>query len=163
MEEEIQTKSKTFKVISVLSYIFIGIQLISVLIGFIYGRPTEEKLLDSKIENIQNSKNLGEGFREILIESYEISYQIAIHINPNYFIHLSVSFIMLMLGLIGVVFMNQKKKLGFHFYIIYSLLFTAKDYFFLPKHLISIESVLIMLMISGLFVYLYSRNLKWLK
>lgn len=66
----------------------------------------------------------------------------------------------LLVGLVGVVLMYNLKKIGFHIYIIYSLLPIVAMYFIIPFELIPTLTVMVSLVTSTLFVILYSLNLK---
>jgi hypothetical protein len=68
----------------------------------------------------------------------------------------------LLIGLLGALMMWQAKKLGFHLYIGYSLLAIIQIYFFVSPSDVPSFVVIWGLLMSVLFVFMYSRNLKWM-
>jgi len=66
-------------------------------------------------------------------------------------------------GLAGIIFMFKRKELGFHLYIIYSLLYVAQSYLFVSPANVPLVLVLTNLGISGIFIYIYSRSLNWFR
>jgi|GEM_PF-200032 len=65
-----------------------------------------------------------------------------------------------LIGITGVVFMLKLRKMGFHIYIIYSLLTVGIMYLVYPINLILNLEIYVSLFFSALFIFLYSRNLK---
>ena len=82
--------------------------------------------------------------------------------NAHFYANTLVSMLILGLGIMGAVLMLRGKKLGFHLYIGYSLLAVLQLYFFASPADIPTVAVVLGLLFSGLFVFLYSRNLPWL-
>jgi hypothetical protein len=75
----------------------------------------------------------------------------------------SVQFMVLALGLTGVILMYKRKKLGFHFYIIYSLGLVVLPYLFNPITGIPTILTVVGILYGAFWVFLYSRNLQWLQ
>jgi hypothetical protein len=71
--------------------------------------------------------------------------------------------IWVVIGAFGAFQMWNGKKLGFHIYIIYSLLEIAQMYLFTSASNIPMLVIVYYIIISGIFIILYSRNLKELK
>ena len=67
-----------------------------------------------------------------------------------------------LIGATSAFMMLFRMKLGFHAYIIYSFLSILSVYAFVAP--VNVPSILILTnaIFAGLFVFLYSRNLKWL-
>lgn len=163
MEELNSVKPKVLKVVSVLSFVYIGFHILTMLVGLIYGKPTEEILLDKKVKSIEMASGLTGTLKEAMVEAAELTYQISLNLNPNFYLNIIVSLLTLLIGLTGVVLMNRKNKLGFHLYIVYSLVLIGKVYLFLPTSLISFESITVQFIISGVLIFLYSKTLSWMK
>jgi hypothetical protein len=68
-----------------------------------------------------------------------------------------------MLGCFSAVLMYKRNILGFHAYIIYSLLAAGSIYFFVSPANIPSVILITNLLISLVFVLLYARHLKWLR
>jgi hypothetical protein len=75
----------------------------------------------------------------------------------------TVQFLILVLGLTGVILMYQSRKLGFHFYIIYSIGLVVLPYLFNPITGIPTLLTIVGILYGGLWVLLYSRNLHWME
>jgi hypothetical protein len=86
-------------------------------------------------------------------------------VTMNMFVHFhtynSIQFIFLLLGLTGVILMFQRKRLGFHFYIVYSLGLVLLPYFFNSMQQIPTILTIVGVLYGALWVFLYSRNLHW--
>jgi hypothetical protein len=89
--------------------------------------------------------------------------RMTVSINDNFYANGILSIVVMVTGLIGVIKMMQGNKLGFHLYIIYSLCSIGQLYIFVSPADIPSFVVIWNLVISGVFVLMYSRNLKWLK
>ncbi|MFM7682252.1 MAG: hypothetical protein ACKO7P_05860, partial [Bacteroidota bacterium] len=81
----------------------------------------------------------------------------------NFFLYTFVATLVAGVGLTGVIFMFKRKELGFHLYIIYSLLYVAQTYLFVSPANVPLILVITNLCISGIFVYIYSRSLNWFR
>ena len=149
-------------VLCVLSYISIGLALSSGFMGLISGPMSEDLVLQQKLEWAKMADELrsvgADGFVAI-IEQFQ---RMLDSLNANHYGNTIVTILVRLIGIVGVIFMWQGKKNGFHIYIIYSILAVIQMYFFVSPADIPTVMVVVNLVISGLFVFLYSRNLKWL-
>ena len=66
------------------------------------------------------------------------------------------------IGAASAFMMLKRMKLGFHAYIVYSFLSILSVYAFVAPVNVPSIFILINTIFAGLFVFLYSRNLKWL-
>jgi hypothetical protein len=83
--------------------------------------------------------------------------------NSQFYYVQIVSLLVVALGVFGIYKMWTRSKLGFHLYIIYSLLSVLTVYLFVAPEDVPSIVVIINLVISAIFVFMYSRNLKWMK
>jgi hypothetical protein len=81
----------------------------------------------------------------------------------NFFLYTFVAALVAGVGLSGIIFMFKRKELGFHLYIIYSLLYVAQSYLFVSPANVPLVLVITNLGISGIFIYIYSRSLNWFR
>jgi len=161
--EQQQKFPKALKIIAVLSIISVGFSLISELSQFFKGKLTSEELLDEKVKLLQVAKGFSGETADVMKESAEMLFQINTILNGSFYNYHLVSTLILLIGLAGVVLMLKLNKVGFHLYIVYCLLSIINLYLFLPVHFVSMNSLFIALGTSGLFIWLYSRNLKFMK
>ena len=151
------------KIVAILSLVSVGFSLISDFFQFFKGKLTSEDLLDEKVKLLQVAKNFSGETADVMKESAKTLFQINTILNESFYSYHIVSTLILLIGLAGVVFMLKLNKVGFHLYIVYCLLSIINLYLFLPAHFVSMNSLFIALGTSGLFIWLYSRNLKFMK
>ena len=84
-------------------------------------------------------------------------------IQESFYLAMIVSLVTYLIGLFGALKMFQGQKIGFHLYIIYSLLAVGGVYLYISPQNIPSISIIFGLILSGIFVFMYSRNLSWLK
>jgi len=100
-----------------------------------------------------------------LNEALEISAKLTfeknkfIHTNAFWKFHL-LKTLTLLLGVGAVYFMFHLSKQGFHLFIIYCLLSLGLEYLVFPTSMIVASDLIVNGLISALFVFMYSRNLK---
>lgn len=150
-------------VLCVLSYVWIGISALGPLVSLITGPQSEEQMLEGKAALYQSATQMKEqhmdGFARVMRQLADMSEVL----NNNHYLVQLVTLIVLGVGLFGVIQMWKQKKIGFHLYIVYSLLGSAQIYFFVKPELVPTFMIVFNLILSGLFVLLYGLNLKHLK
>lgn len=158
-----QEKRPTFlTVLSVFSFISIGFGLLGTLLGLISGKMSSEQMEQVKIEAARQVESLQSTGMEDFSQLFEQIFRINEYINNNFYVHNLVSLLSLLVGLFGVLFMLRAQKKGFHMYIIYNILNLLLVYVSVPANEVPSFMTISNLIFSGLFVFLYSRNLKWM-
>jgi hypothetical protein len=165
-EEHAETKKKRpvfLLVLVILSSINIGVATLGALSGMLGAKPDKVMIKSAKLEFANMREQLEEGGAgnfTYLIDQME-------GVTNNMFKHFqaynSIQFLVLVLGLLGVVLMYRGRKLGFHFYIIYSLGLVVLPYIFNPITGIPTILTIVGILYGGFWVFLYSRNLHWLQ
>lgn len=149
-------------VLCVLSFVFIGLSLLFGLFGIASGPMNEEQLLETTVQMTKSADEM----RSLDMESFAVMMEqigrMSVSINNHFYANGLVSIVVMVIGLFGIIKMMQGNKLGFHLYIIYSLLSIGQLYIFVSPADIPSFVVIWNLLFSGLFVFMYSRNLKWL-
>jgi len=150
-------------VLCILSFISIGMSLITSLFSLVSGPSSEEVLVSAKVEltkQISQMNDLGVSWASDILRKM-------IHImeatNASHYLYTFSTILIAVVGGIGVYMMFKCKKLGFHFYIIYSLLTAVQLYFFVDARYIPPFLVVSSILFSGVFIFLYALNLKHLK
>lgn len=164
--EEFETQEKRpgfLKVLCILSFIVIGISLFFTLIAIVFGPSSEEQLLEQKVMLMSTSNQVSELGADWLAKLYSDAAHVMEATNKQFYFATLTSFIILVTGGLGVIFMWKGKRIGFHMYIIYCLLGAVQSYLFVDPKYISPIMVALSLFFSALFVFMYSRNLKWMK
>ena len=162
---EEKPKRPTFLVVlAVLSFISLTMSFFSSLFNLFSG-PMDKDAMDlysaRQYESISELRDLGQDGVADLIES---TLNMSIYQNNDAFFSFhGLNFIAVVVGIIGVTFMLQLKKLGFHLYVVYSILPILFMYILLPMDLIPSFMIIGMVIISALFCILYALNLKHMK
>lgn len=165
MNEELKSKQNMpqfLKVLSILSIIWIAFSLLSNVSRLFTGRISDDLMEQQKIDilkSVDQFKALG---YEGIANDVQKMIPMGEAINSSDFFFPFFTIVSLVLGLFGIINMRKAKKIGFHFYIIYSLLTVVQPYFFMSPKIIPSMLVFWNIFISGIFVFLYSRNLKWM-
>jgi hypothetical protein len=156
-------RPKFLKVLCILSFVSIGVSILNGLLGMVKGPASSDEMLERKVEltkSVNEMNDLGmDGLADMLAKIERMSMSV----NDAYYSVTFVALITALIGIYGVWNMWNGKKLGFHLYIIYSLLAVLQLYFFVSPNDIPTIIVVWNILISGGFIYMYSRNLNWLK
>ncbi|AEA44695.1 hypothetical protein [Fluviicola taffensis] len=163
-QENLENKKRPvlLTVLCILSFIIIGIGLMGVLFSLLGGQPSDEEITATYNASLDVASGMRDRQIVWMAELIEQSADIAVYQQRRFWSTLLMNFVTFGTGFMGVLFMLKGKKLGFHLYIIYNLISVGGAYILLPSHMIPMSSVIMNLIFSGLFVFLYSRNLKWM-
>ena len=161
-QEQVERPS-FLKVLCILSWISTGIGIISGFFNLITGPFSEEEMLDQKVEMIKSIDELRTMGADQFANIFEQLQRMTEAMNSQFYYVQIVSLLVVALGVFGIYKMWTRSKLGFHLYIIYSLLSVLTVYLFVAPEDVPSIVVIINLVISAIFVFMYSRNLKWMK
>lgn len=149
--------------ICVLSFITIGSNLIFGFIGLFSGPQSDEELLQAKVDLAKTSSELKSAGLESWVDVMDQLNRMTVEINDSFYLASILGLIVALIGLFGVLKMWQGMKMGFHLYIIYSLISVVSVYLYVSPANIPSFVIIFNLLISGLFIFMYSRNLHWMK
>jgi len=130
------------------------------------GPMSEEQLIKKEVEIAKSKKELetlykDEESRQAMSDILDDQFAELVYVQTKAFMmHHLFQLLIFVLGALGVYYMYRLNKLGFHFYIIYSLVSVGSVYLIFPPELISSLKVIIALLLSGVFVWLFAMNLK---
>ena len=162
--EEQQPKRPTLlTVVCILSFISIGFSFLGSVSQMIKGPQSEEQMLDQKVELTKTATQLDQMGSDYFGDAVRKMIVMTENLNENYLMVNLVGLISLAIGFFGVLKMYKGFKVGFHFYIVYSLITIGQIYLFVGASFVPSMVLYWNLFISGLFVFLYSRNLNWMK
>lgn len=167
-EHEIETtpvskRPNFLLVLVILSSINIGIAIIGAFSGMFGVKPDKAMIKQTKLEFANMREQLQQGNAEDFLYIIDQMEGVALNMFKHFQQYNSFQFLILVLGLIGVIFMYRGKKLGFHFYILYTLGLVILPYFFNPITGIPTILTIVGIIYGGIWVFMYSRNLHWLK
>lgn len=151
------------KVLCILTFISTGFGLIGVLIGLLKGPDSASVLEKNAVIFVSQANEMREkgmsGLAHMMDQIVDMSY----HINEHYYGNMLLSLFMVGTGLAGAILMWKGRKLGFHAYIAYCVLSAFGVYLFVPFDSVPLISPILGGIISLIFIFMYSRNLHWLK
>ena len=161
-QQEDQKRPRMLLVLSILSFIAIGFGIFAILFSLVIGPMDEEQLMAQRVEIAKQKtefRNVGMSeYTDILDKSLAISEET----NEHFYLANSILFLTYGIGLFGVILMLRRRKLGFHLYIIYSLLSLSGLYIYVSAENVPMLATIVNLIITGLFIFLYSRTIKWM-
>ena len=140
-----------------------SITIINGLFSLVGGKPSEREITDV---NLQMSKSID------LLKEQKIDYWIDVikkvqimteAMYQNFTAYVSVSIFVSICGAAAAILMFIGKKIGFHAYIIYSFLWILQSYLFVSPQNVPTVLLLFNVLFCVGFIFMYSRNLKWLR
>lgn len=150
-------------VVSILSLVHMAWSLLKNIQSFFSGPMSEDDIEAYKVEvskSINSIQDVSVTWLEDLLRS---TIEMVESVNANHSLNVLTATLILFIGIAGVLLMFNRRKVGFHTYIIYSFLASVQVYLFVSPSLLSNMLVIFSLIISGIFVLLYGLNLKWMK
>jgi hypothetical protein len=151
------------KVLCILSFISIGLSLVFSLGSLVGGPQSEDEMIAQKVELLEANDELRDSGMDGFADMMEQMTRMNESINANFYMASVVSILALLIGFYGVFSMWQGKKLGFHLYIVYSLISVGQLYLFVSPADIPSIAIIFNLIIAATFALLYSRNLHWMR
>lgn len=146
-------------VLCVLSWLYIGIEFTSVLIGLSTGPLTDEQIREEKLEILagqtpETIEMMG-GMIEEMVALLEVTQE------HHYLIN-GLNAVAGIVGFFGVFMMFKLRKFGYHLYIVYCILEIGVSSYFFSQFSIGIAGAIFLTVFSGLFVLLYGLQLKYM-
>lgn len=150
-------------ILLVLTFINTGGAVIMGIISVLFLRPTEADMRASKIQmakSISIFQDMGMDYLVKMFEKIQIMTEI---LNANFIASNVLNIGVAILGVISAFLMYNRKIIGFHGYIIYNILQVGALYIFVSPAYVPTVIVVTNLLISLLFILLYSKHLKYLR
>ena len=156
-------RSQFLSVLCILTFVFTGFSFLTSIIGFVSGPASPEMMAEQHVQMAEQIAQLQEVHADSFVFMFQQLQQMMDDVNNHFYLAISMKIIWVVIGAFGAFQMWNGKKLGFHIYIIYSLLEIAQMYLFTSASNIPMLVIVYYIIISGIFIILYSRNLKELK
>lgn len=151
------------KVLLILSSIAIGFSTLSLLLSLLGGQPSTDQIEKTNVELLKQATQMEEqhlpGMADIMRQTAAFTEFQQINFWPTFGLNLITT----LTGFLAIFYMWRLRKIGYHFYIGYSLLAVFGVYIFVPAGLIPIYAIVTGAIFAALFVILYTVNLKHLK
>jgi hypothetical protein len=162
-------RPKFLLVISILSFVNIGFSMLTSIYGILGGKPSAEELevaklqfaeSQEKLDALAQSENVDMSYWSEILTKLEIMSD---NMYANFVAYNGLILLVAFFALIAVFLMFTGKKLGFHLYIGYCFLYIIQSYFFTLPSDVPTFVIVLNTLYGGIWVYLYSRNLKWMR
>lgn len=163
MNEEREPRPRFLTTLCVLTFISTGLSTISNLFSLITGPLSDEQLKDVQVMMMDFADQMKSANMDSVAVVYEKLFRIQEATNANHYVFVLSTLVILGVGIFAAIKMMKGSKLGFHLYIIYSFLSVVQLYFFVSASTIPTFMVVTNIVFSLLFIFLYSRNLKWMR
>lgn len=137
--------------------------MLTLLFQLAVGPSSEEEMLAERVELTKATSQLEDAGMDGFAGMMDQLMAMTAEIQESFYLAMIVSLVTYLIGLFGALKMFQGQKIGFHLYIIYSLLAVGGVYLYISPQNIPSISIIFGLILSGIFVFMYSRNLSWLK
>jgi hypothetical protein len=161
--DEDQKRPVLLLVLAILSFISIGFAILGNLVGITGGPMNENELIEQSVELTKSKTQMRELDMDGFVTFFDKLEGMVLETNENFYLAKVIMFITDFIGLFGVIFMMRRRKLGFHLYIVYSLLALGGMYLYVSPQNIHISLPIVSVIFTGLFVFLYSRTLSWMR
>lgn len=163
-EIDVREKRPTLlTVLCILSFVSMSYSVLTNGLGLAAGPSSAEEMQYAKVEMASSIHDLKAQGMDNLVPVIEKVARMGEQLNDNHYPISIMSLLVTLFGAYGVYLMFRGAKLGFHIYIMHCLLSVITIYLFVSVANIPMFFPLIGFGLSGLFIFLYSRNLKWLR
>lgn len=162
-KQESPQRPQGLLVLCILTFISTGLGLISNCIRLLSGPVSVEKMEEENIKTLKMIETFQETGMNYLADLFDKLSKMTISLNEHFYANTMVSTVHVILGATAAFFLLNGRKLGFHLYIVYCLMSVSQLYLFVSPAIVPFTVILWDLLISGIFVFLYSRHMHWLK
>ena len=162
-EHEDNRRPPMLLVLSILSLISIGLSFILTLFQLVSGPMDEDQIMEQRVEMAKVKSDMRRTGMTQFVSFYDKLEAMTEETNDRFYLSSSVTLLTYLIGLFGVIFMLRRRKLGFHMYIVYSLLAIGGMLLYVSPENIPIVLPIVSVILSGLFIFLYSRTLHWMR
>ena len=163
-DKQLTEKRPNFlKVLCILTFISSGLGIISTIFQLLFGPKSEEIMRIEKValaSQISEMKDLG---IDLMVDMLDKIGNMSHQLNENFYLAHLIGLLTASLGLYSALKMWQGFKFGFKLYTLYSLLAVIGTYLYISPSNIPSFVIIFNLLFSALFIFLYSRNLHWMK
>ncbi len=159
-----EPRPRFLTVLCILTFIATGLSLVTGLFNLLVtGRQSEEQMINAKVamsESINEMRDMG---MTSFVDLMEKIQRMSVEVNDNFYFAGIFGLVLTVIGLYSAIRMWKGSKLGFHIYIVYNLLAIGGIYLYVSAANIPTVFVVFNVILSGIFILMYSRNLKWMK
>lgn len=157
-------KRPTFlTVLCILTFIMTGLSALGWIINVFRGKLSPDEVEESSASILEMANMAREQGVSWIADFYEKTARMIGYTNDAHYLMLFLNFLTLVLGFFGALLMWKGRRIGFHAYILYNLVGILSIYVAVPVADVSSFMVITQVIFSAIFIFMYSRNLHWLK
>jgi hypothetical protein len=150
-------------VLCILTFVMCGLSFIGWISNAVGGKLSGDEIEDATASLYEFANLSREQGIAWAADFYEKTAKMMVYTNDAHYLMLFMNFLTLALGLGGAILMWKGRKTGFHAYILYNLVGILSVYVAVPVAEVSSFMVIVQVIFSAAFIFMYSRNLYWLK
>ncbi|MEN9303984.1 MAG: hypothetical protein RL264_2413 [Bacteroidota bacterium] len=163
IEQTENPKRPTFLlVLTILTFVNTGFTIIGGIAAAFSGGPTDAEIKANRLELAKSIDQMKQMKSEFGIKLISQIQNMTDSMYANFMAYNLVAVAVAMVGALAAFFMFQGRKIGFHIYIIYSFLYILQSYLFIAPQDIPMLFTFFYALVSGAFIWMYSRNLFWM-
>lgn len=150
-------------VLCILTFITTGIEFLLNLLKLASGPFTQGEMRKQMVQfatEVENARQAGASGIAEFMETYMRLFK---QTNDNHYLAVGISMVVCVVGAYAAFRMLRGEKVGFHFYIIYSILSIVSIYAYASIGNVPTIYIIFGVVLSLIFILLYSRNLKWMR
>jgi hypothetical protein len=147
----------------ILTWTYTGLNVMSSIFTLLMGKPSVEEIKQSKVALATSVNQMLELKMYYLASLMQKIQYLTDAMYANFIGFHLVSLSVSVIGSVAALFMFQGKRLGFHLYIVYSLVYLAQTYLFVNPAFVPTETLIINAFFAFIFILMYSRNLTFMK
>ena len=163
IQKEAPKRPTFLTVLAVLSFITIGLGLLGGLTGLLSGPLSQEEIDEIIAQNMKIVDQLNDMGSYYWSDALNKTMHMVQYTNNNFYVNQLITVLGYAVGLAGVILMLRGKKTGFHLYIIYNLLSLLVVYASVPVSEVPAFIIIFNAFFALLFIFMYSRNLHYMK
>jgi len=161
--QEPQSRPVFLTVLCILTFITSGLSFLGIVFNAIQGPVSQAKLLQGHDEMLRSTAEMRGQNLDSLADLFERLSAMAFYTNSMFYTMLLMNVLTFALGLGGAILMWKGRKIGFHSYILYNIVAILSVYVAVPIEEVPAIIIVVNVILSSIFIFMYSRNLKWLK
>lgn len=161
--EERGPMPELLKVLCILTFISTGLNALFGIINIASGPQSEDFVIEQQIAMAKQKGLMEDVDMPYFANFFDQMSNVIVERNENFYFASIVDLMTVVIGFFGALLMFRGRKIGFHLYIIYSLLSVGGIYLYISAENVSSLIIISNLVMSGAFVFMYSRSLNWLR
>ena len=158
-----QNRPVFLTVLCILTFIQTGFSVLTLLFTAVKGPATQAELQQDEDKIMEAAAQMRatnmSGMADLLEKISDMSY----YTNSMFYTMLFMNMLTIALGFGGALLMWKGRKIGFHSYIIYNIVAILTVYVAVPIKEVPAFVIILNVIFSSVFIFMYSRNLKWMK